>query len=404
MLTKGVTMSIKSRIAMLIVSALAFFAVPTYAQANVIYYIYDDAFADDWQYWGWSSEVDLADTTDPYQGTHHISWDPEEGYAGFYFRSNSGVDTTGYTHLTFAIQSTQEGDTLSVLAYDADNEVLGPQLMLADYGGNPVVGSYKVYQIPLEDLNAVDIQLHGFHIQDQTGDTRPVMYIDQVGLIDEFYRPLLTLTFDDSAKTQMTYAWPIMQDYSITGTFYVLTGLLDSAWHMTTDDVLELHKSGNHIASHTATHRRLTELSPEEVEEELAQSKAYLEDLLGIPILDCASPFGSYDDIVLEQISEHYRSHRCVRRGYNTKENLDLSRILVQQIKKSTTAEDVAEWIATAQEQNSWLVLMYHEIKPDPGRWDTTPEQFESHLQVIQESGIAVVNLDAAIEEILSQP
>src|SRR6185437_1616968 len=64
--------------------------------------------------------------------------------------------------------------------------------------------------------------------------------------------------------------------------------------------VKQLSRDGFGIGSHGMTHSRLTAISPDRLRQELEESKARLEDLLGLPITDLAVPFGSYDRRVIE--------------------------------------------------------------------------------------------------------
>ncbi len=60
---------------------------------------------------------------------------------------------------------------------------LGVNTDIAKYGGDPVVGQYKVYTIPLSDLDGVNKKLLKFHIQDGSGNATNVIYLDAVGFV-----------------------------------------------------------------------------------------------------------------------------------------------------------------------------------------------------------------------------
>ena len=172
---------------------------------------------------------------------------------------------------------------------------------------------------------------------------------------------------------------------------------------MTPQQVITLHSAGNHIAAHTINHYDLTTLSFNRLRLELSQPQAYLQNLLGVAIRDFASPYGSYNSRVLSQIKNYYRSHRTVDEGFNTKSSLDLYKLKVQNVESSTTTNEIISWVSQAKQDHSWLILVYHEIKPNPSQWDTDPATFDSHMNAIKNSGVAVVTLDQAIGEILPQ-
>jgi peptidoglycan/xylan/chitin deacetylase (PgdA/CDA1 family) len=59
---------------------------------------------------------------------------------------------------------------------------------------------------------------------------------------------------------------------------------------MTWDQVRELRQHGHAVGSHTVTHPNLAQVSPEEVQYELAESKRRLEEVLGEPVIHFSYP------------------------------------------------------------------------------------------------------------------
>ncbi|MCA9859547.1 MAG: polysaccharide deacetylase family protein, partial [Thermomicrobiales bacterium] len=59
------------------------------------------------------------------------------------------------------------------------------------------------------------------------------------------------------------------------------------------DEIEELAKLGHEIGSHTMSHRRLSDLSTDEIQSELSHSKERLESRMG-PIRHFAWPFGRF--------------------------------------------------------------------------------------------------------------
>jgi hypothetical protein len=69
---------------------------------------------------------------------------------------------------------------------------------------------------------------------------------------------------------------------------------------MNWDELRELAARGVEIGSHTVTHPHLTRLTDAEVERELADSRAEIEDELGRPCVLLAYPFGEHDARIQE--------------------------------------------------------------------------------------------------------
>ena len=70
------------------------------------------------------------------------------------------------------------------------------------------------------------------------------------------------LTFGDTFKSQFTNAKPILDKYGLKGTYCMS--------RLTWQDVLALQNDGQNIGSKTMTHRRMTHLSPSDLNYEMA--------------------------------------------------------------------------------------------------------------------------------------
>ena len=85
---------------------------------------------------------------------------------------------------------------------------------------------------------------------------------------------VVSLTFNDGAKSQYTYARPLLQAHHLTGTFYVASGWLDGnvstslAWWQADD----LYRDGNEIGGMGVDHKNLTTL------DEAAQQQQVCDD------------------------------------------------------------------------------------------------------------------------------
>jgi peptidoglycan/xylan/chitin deacetylase (PgdA/CDA1 family) len=88
------------------------------------------------------------------------------------------------------------------------------------------------------------------------------------------------------------------------------------------EEIHTMHQAGIAFGSHTLTHPVVSQLAPQELEQELGASKCLLEKKLGIPVLDFAFPFGKASDCspaALEMLSRcGYRSAVTTVPGVNT--------------------------------------------------------------------------------------
>lgn len=218
-----------------------------------------------------------------------------------------------------------------------------------------------------------------------------------------FSRALLSLTFDDGHEDNATTALPLLNQYGFKTTQCYASTYIEGQPQSVIDGVLAFKNAGHEICSHTVTHPFLSQLSTQDVDYELSHSKNYLEQITGQPITSFASPYGDYSPSVITEIKKYYTSHRSVDEGYNSQDNFDAYNLRVQNILDTTTAAEVASWIAHAQADNTWLILVFHRVANDPGPYDTYTQVFAEQLKAISDSGITVKTMGSALDEVSSQ-
>lgn len=115
------------------------------------------------------------------------------------------------------------------------------------------------------------------------------------------------ITFDDGYKDNFLNAFPIMQKYKVTATFFLPTSHVGftNKWDeslgegksnlMSWDEIKIMNAHGMSFGSHGCTHIRLTRCSPEVVEQELKDSKNILEMKLNNVINLFSFPYGDSD-------------------------------------------------------------------------------------------------------------
>lgn len=220
-----------------------------------------------------------------------------------------------------------------------------------------------------------------------------------------FDRGLITLTFDDGWEENTYTALPIMKEYGFkSNQFYATWYIQNPRVSHPRRLIKKFIEDGHEVGSHSVTHPYLTTLPQEEMKAELRNSRAYLQDFLDIEVKYFATPFGDYDTVVNESIMDNYIAHRtAVERGFNSYDNFDVSHLKSISVMVCTAAQDIEKWVRKAKEENLWLILLYHRVADDPNEYDTTPEEFTQHMQIIKDSGLPVVTFSQALEEINGQ-
>lgn len=140
------------------------------------------------------------------------------------------------------------------------------------------------------------------------------------------------LTFDDGYEDFFTQAYPILRRYGFTATVFLVTDHIgdQSNWGeetatpmLTWTQIKVLLAEGFSFGSHTCTHRRLTQLSAEEIQHELAASKARLTSELSQEINLLAYPHGDLNSEIQRIAMESGYQGACgVSRGESSRFNV----------------------------------------------------------------------------------
>ena len=108
----------------------------------------------------------------------------------------------------------------------------------------------------------------------------------------------LALTFDDGLKSVLTTAAPILREYGVPWSLFVVSDWADQQhpWGegvmLRWDEIARLAVAGAEIGSHSVTHPDFRWLSPSEAADELGRSRRTIEDRLGISPGTFAIPMG----------------------------------------------------------------------------------------------------------------
>jgi peptidoglycan/xylan/chitin deacetylase (PgdA/CDA1 family) len=224
-----------------------------------------------------------------------------------------------------------------------------------------------------------------------------------------FSRALISITFDDGWTNQYTNAFPMLQQYGLPATFYIISGeLTDQPDYMSKAQVVNLHNAGEEIGSHSVTHPDLTTVSATKLQNEMKNSQTTLQAAIGVPITDFAYPYGAYNSKTIAVGKQYYQSQRSVNDGLNTRDNWDLTQLKIHEVDTNITSVQVQAWVDQAVADKAWLILVYHETANSPtdptdAGYLVKPADLNTELAYIKNTKAAVVTVNQAINEITPQ-
>lgn len=120
------------------------------------------------------------------------------------------------------------------------------------------------------------------------------------------------ITFDDGYRNFYTVAGPLLAERKMAAAMFLIVDRVrqngaavggtwadtDDEQYMSWSEIKQLAEKGVEFGSHTCTHRKLTELAPDEVETELRRSKEEISSELRLPDLPLAYPYGFTSDSI----------------------------------------------------------------------------------------------------------
>jgi peptidoglycan/xylan/chitin deacetylase (PgdA/CDA1 family) len=126
----------------------------------------------------------------------------------------------------------------------------------------------------------------------------------------------------------------------------------------------EMEQAGWDVQSHTHSHPNLTQIDDSSLFGELAYSQLLLRQRLGVEANYIATPFGEFDERVMNFVTKQYQAHFRAwggNEGFNDLTNLDPYNVGRYEVKADYTVDHVCG-IVSDLHPNTWLVFEFHKV------------------------------------------
>lgn len=221
---------------------------------------------------------------------------------------------------------------------------------------------------------------------------------------------VIAFTFDDGYLSDYQLAYPVLKQYGIHGTSYIIPKYQDENKPntLTWDQIKEMLQYGWVFGCHTYSHSDLTKMTAEEISESMEMVDAsFARQGLEPPAIH-AFPYGRYNQDVIQAIAP-YRIQ--MRKAYYESKFVDLNNVNPYEI-DSCSADMRTEkrlklhesLVDKASAQNGVIVFrchgLYREKVDDMGAWpvQTDSKLFEELVAYCVEKGCKFITMTELIE------
>lgn len=197
----------------------------------------------------------------------------------------------------------------------------------------------------------------------------------------------VTLSFDDGYLATYESVIPLLDERGVKASFNIITervgknygGLELAEWERWEIAAKKAHE----IASHTATHPHVNEVSADVLEQELKSSIREIRKNTGSEAISFVYPGGAYDQASKDTVARHFISARTSDDGHNNATPEDMH-LLMSKTAAVFTAKDMDGWADEAFEEGLWLIENYHLVadeNPTNYSFYLSTDDFKNHLE-----------------------
>ncbi|HLB51618.1 hypothetical protein A3F07_01815 [candidate division WWE3 bacterium RIFCSPHIGHO2_12_FULL_38_15] len=206
----------------------------------------------------------------------------------------------------------------------------------------------------------------------------------------------VTIWLDDAWLSQHLVAAPLIRKYEYKAAIAVPPYAVEKQNYVNWAQLRTLQSDGWEINNHSYKHDcNMQNWSADKTSEDLEVATKYLwKNKLGADIF--VSPCGVVSDTLLEEVKRKFIAFRSVEPGFNEIDNINPYDLKVQNITSSTTFDEVMGWIDQANNDNLWLILVFHKFDEDTGSMDAdlyniSSDDFEAILYYLKQYEMKVV-------------
>ena len=332
------------------------------------------------------------------------------GADGGWYGAKAAIDPINFNdkaiRFSFRFENLEDAKSLLIIFGTDDGELQNYfSFNIMQYFADPASGQWHEVVVDKSDFEVAEGEPDWSHVSDVAvrliGEPAVAtrVWVDGLSTVDVESDPLISITFDDGFASVMD-AKDIMDTFDLKGTLYAIPSLLGTENYLSQSDIDLLHLGGWDISGHSNINLRLFEHYGD-ADTELASVHEYLleHDYRGKDHF--AYPNGGYDESARSLVLEYFDTARTIDGLSQPQGYVIPSKINAKTVSVDTTTDEIKEWITDAIENDSWLIITWHDIV-ESGDLDTqySKSGFTDIMQFIASSGVEVLPFSEAYKKV----
>lgn len=220
---------------------------------------------------------------------------------------------------------------------------------------------------------------------------------------------IVTLTFDDGYQTIFDNAFPILEQYHLHASLFMITGLkeLEGSPLMNLSELIQLKNHGWDINSHSVTHQNLNKLNLKEIIYEVTDSKQWIiANNLGDP-LAFSYPYGKDNFLSKLIVSKNYRYGRTMEPGLNVingGKNVALKTYALWGTPTQGSLKLCERKTADDLREGKWIIITIHGVVTDPSYYKVNSHFLWTTTETLTDFVSFLINNSAPVETFTQLP